>query len=101
MQELAQLEIDFHFDGDTQFIDGDPIIVFGERYTGALLVRNPANYQYIALDIQSEDPDMQFTKKEKYIHPNETKIIPFEIETKASRKMPFKLGVQIHGGYVL
>lgn len=103
MQELQELEIDFHFDGDTQQIDGNPVIVFGEAYQGEILLRNPTRYQYLILGMDAADPDMKVheLQESKYVLPGETRMVSFQIETSRNRKKPFQMGVQIHGGFVV
>ena len=102
MQELEGLEIEFAFDGDTQKIDDNPIIVFGESYSGDILLRNANHYQYIILDVAADDADMKLAPmQEKYVMPGETRILHFDIETSKSRKRPFKLGVSCRGGFVI
>ena len=103
MQELSELEIDFHFDNDTQQVDGKPLIVFGESYNGVVSLRNQSRHPYVALAVEPEDPDMKITPMEdtKYILPGETRLVSFEIATSKARKKPFVLGVQVNGGYEL
>jgi len=100
---LQQLEIDFHFDGDTQQIDGNPVLVFGEKYSGEILLRNPTEHQYLVLDMTPDDTDMKVhqLQESKYVMPHETRMVSFEIATSKNRKKPFKMGISVHGGYLL
>jgi hypothetical protein len=102
MQDLKGLDIDFTFDGDTQEIDGNPVIVFGESYSGAVLLRNSNHYQYVILGLTPDDPDMKVQAlDDKYVMPGETRLLKFTIETSKARKKPFKCGVAISGGFVM
>jgi hypothetical protein len=97
------LEIDFHFDGDTQYVDGYPIIVFGEKYSGEVLLRNREVWQYVITDITAEDSDMKILQlqENKYVMPGETRMLSFEIATTKGRRKPFKLGVNVRGGFIV
>lgn len=102
-EELQGLEIDFQFDGDTQHIDGNPVVVFGETYNGNIILRNNNRYQYLVLTVEPDDPDMKIhpLEHDKYVMPYETKLVSFEINTNRGRKRPFKMGVNIQGGFIL
>ena len=98
---MSSLEAFLSLDDDVPLVEGRPLIKFGERYTGSIVLRNPTNWQYTVVNIVPDDSDIHVDwENSKYVFPRETVRIPFQISTRQNRKQPFKLGLDIRGGFI-